>query len=40
MKKYILKTVGFAAFAIGGLLAKNQAEEAFETLEKILTKKD
>lgn len=36
LKKYIVPTIGFAAFVIGGLIAKSKAEDGVDAFRKAL----
>ena len=39
-QKYVVPTIGVAAFVVGGLLAKIKAEEMVEVLQESLSKND
>ena len=39
IRKYLIPTVGAVAFVVGGLLSRNKAMEAAETLDEMFTKK-
>jgi|tagenome__1003787_1003787.scaffolds.fasta_scaffold15076884_1 hypothetical protein len=39
MKKYLVPAFGAAAFVVGGLIARQKAFEAIETLSTIFSKK-